>query len=83
LDNSGYDEGNPVEIEMQDGTVHSAWGKVRGGVDNPIPRADVVDKFRKLSARVLSPDAQERLITVCNRLERTEDARELLAPLTR
>ena len=81
LDGSGYAEGNPVEIEMLDGTVHSAWGKVRGGLDNPIPREDVVAKFRKLAARVIGAPAQEQLIAQCARLEQLTDARELIAPL--
>ena len=31
LDGTGYVEGNPIEIELTDGTVLSAWGKARGG----------------------------------------------------
>jgi hypothetical protein len=76
-------EGNPVEIEMTDGTVHSAWGKVRGGLENPIPREDVVEKFRKLTARVIPAAAQDGLIAQCTKLEQLNDARELLAPLAR
>jgi len=83
LDGSGYVEGNPVEIEMRDGTIHSAWGKVRGGLDNPIPRDDVVAKFRKLSGRVIGAAAQDELINQCARLEQIADARELIAPLVR
>ena len=81
MDGTGYVEGNPVEIEMADGTVHSAWGKVRGGLENPIPQEDVIEKFRKLSARVIAKPAQNQLIAQCTRLEELADARELLAPM--
>ena len=81
MDGTGYVEGNPVEIEMQDGTVHCGWGKVRGGLDNPIPREDVIEKFRKLTARVINASAQDALITQCARLEELADARELIAPI--
>ena len=83
MDGTGYVEGNPVEIEMQDGTVHSAWGKVRGGLEQPIPREDVIEKFRKLTARVIDTGTQDALITQCARLEQLTDARELLSPIVR
>jgi 2-methylcitrate dehydratase PrpD len=81
LDGTGSAEGNPLEIELKDGTVLSAWGRARGGADDPIPRADVVEKFRKVTARQLTPAAQDELIALCDRLETLADATKLLDAL--
>jgi aconitate decarboxylase len=81
MDGMGYTEGNPIEIELSDGSVLSAWGKVRGDVENPIHREDVVDKFRKLTARRLRPEQQAEIIGLCERLERVEDVSGLIAAL--
>ena len=66
MDSMGYPEGNPVEIELKDGTVLSAWGKGRGGAGNPVPREEVLAKFRKVTARHLKPAAQETIIEQCS-----------------
>ena len=69
MDGTGYTEGNPIEIELKDGTVLSAWGKARGGLDNPVSRDEVVEKFRKVTARHLTPAAQDAIIEQCCRLD--------------
>ena len=81
LDGTGYTEGNPVEIELRNGTVLKAWGKARGGMDNPVQREDVLEKFRKVTARQLERAAQDSIIAQCGRLETLEDARTLIAAL--
>lgn len=81
MDAMGYTEGNPVEIELTDGTVLSAWGKVRGDADNPVQREDVVEKFRKLTAGRLPPGKQAEVIALCERLDTLEDTSTLINAL--
>jgi 2-methylcitrate dehydratase PrpD len=81
MDAMGYAEGNPIEIELADGTVLSAWGKAHGDVENPVHREDVVDKFSKLTADHLRPDKQAEIIALCERLERVEDVSALVGAL--
>jgi 2-methylcitrate dehydratase PrpD len=81
MDAMGYPEGNPVEIELKDGTVLSAWGKGRGGTANPVPRDEVVEKFRKVTARHLEAAAQEAIIEQCSTLDRAADIGPLVAAL--
>lgn len=73
MDGTGHAEGNPVEIELTDGTVLSAWGKVRGHAENPIHREDAVDKFRKVTTGRLSPEKQTEVIALCERLDTLDD----------
>jgi hypothetical protein len=61
-----------------------AAGQHRGGIsgkDHPIPREDVLEKFRKMTARRLTPDAQDKIVSLCDRLETLTDATALLAPI--
>ncbi len=81
LDGKGYVEGNPVEIELADGTVLSAWGKARGDRDNPVHMSDVVEKFSKITQGLLSPAKQAEVIALCERLETLEDVSGLVGAL--
>jgi 2-methylcitrate dehydratase PrpD len=81
LDGKGYTAGNPVEIELNDGTVLSAWGKARGGIDNPVSRDEVVAKFRKVSSRALTAGAQDTIIEQCFKLDTAADVSPLIAAL--
>ena len=81
LDGKGYVDGNPLEIELTDGTVLSAWGKARGDVDNPVQRDDVVEKFTKLTSGRLSPEKQAAVIGLCERLDTIDDLSALIDPL--
>ncbi len=81
MDGTGYAEGNPVEIELTDGTVLSAWGKVRGDADNPVHREDVADKFMKLTAGKLSAQKQAQVIKLCAHLDTLDDVSALIEPL--
>jgi phage gp36-like protein len=63
---------------LNDGTVLSGWGMVRGGPENPTTRADVVEKFGKLTSRVLDAKVRSRLIERCDALETLEDATALI-----
>ena len=81
LDGSGYVEGNPIEIELMDGTVLSGWGKARGDADNPVHMSDVVEKFTKITHGLLSPAKQAEIIALCERLETLDDVSALMQPL--
>ncbi len=81
LDGTGYTQGNPLEIELTDGTVLSAWGKARGDADNPVQRADVVEKFSKVTAGRLSAAKQAEVIALCEKLDTLEDISALLHTL--
>jgi len=81
MEGMGYAEGNPVEIELTDGTVLSTWAHVRGGIEHPVSHEDVVEKFRKVTARRLTRAQQDATIRQCERLESLDDARALVAAL--
>ena len=81
LDGTGYTQGNPLEIELTDGTVLSAWGKARGDADNPVQRADVVEKFSKVTAGRLSAAKQAEVIALCEKLDSLDDISGLLNTL--
>ena len=81
LDGKQYDHGNPVEVTLHDGTVLSGWGMVRGGRENPTTFDDVVEKFGKLTSRVLDARISSRLIERCNSLETLDDATALIEGL--
>lgn len=81
LDGKHYDTGYPVEVELTDGTVLSAWGIARGGKENPTTRGDVIDKFTKLTSRVLDEKLRARIVERCDSLETLEDATALIEGL--
>jgi len=70
-----------VEVTLDDGRTVSAIGSTRGRGGEPVSREEVVEKFRKTSAGVLSSGAAQQMIDACDRLTELTDARELLAPL--
>lgn len=78
LDGKGYVEGNPVEIELTDGKVLSAWGKARGDADNPVHMSDVVEKFTKLTNGRVAPNKQAEVIALCERLETVDNVSALI-----
>ena len=78
LDGKGYVEGNPVEVELTDGTVLSAWGKARGDADNPVHMSDVVEKFHKLTAGRVAADKQAKIISLCELLDQVDDVSPLV-----
>jgi 2-methylcitrate dehydratase PrpD len=49
----------------------------RGGVDDPVPPAGVVDKYRRLAAHVLTPSDVDNLLDLVTHLERCDDVRAL------
>ena len=82
MEGKGYVHGNPLEIELTDGTVLSAWGKARGDAENPVHREDVVDKFNKLTTGRLSPEKQAAVIALCGWLDTIDDVSAFSAILT-
>ena len=81
LDGKGYTVGNPIEVELTDGTVLSAWGKARGGLDNPVSNDEVIAKFRKVTAQRLGAAAQDMIIEQCAGLEIARDVSGLINAL--
>jgi 2-methylcitrate dehydratase PrpD len=73
-----------VELTLNDGTQMTEWVKgVRGTADNPMTRAEVVDKARDLIAPVLGPSTSSKLIDKILALETVHDVRELRPVLQR
>ena len=59
-----------VEIRLRDGTRMEEWVKdVRGTAENPMTRAEVVDKARDLMLPILGRERTERLVEAVLRLE--------------
>jgi 2-methylcitrate dehydratase PrpD len=73
-----------VEVTLKDGTQLSEWVRdVRGTVDNPMTRQEVVDKARDLIAPVLGSTACTALLAKLLALETLKDVRELRPELQR
>jgi 2-methylcitrate dehydratase PrpD len=73
-----------VELTLNDGTQLSEWVRdVRGTADNPMTRAEVVDKVRDLIAPVLGAQTCTNLINKLLALETLRDIRELRSHLQR
>ncbi len=76
---AGHDLGRQarVEVRLRDGTVLVATGTVRGGPENPVTRADVEAKFRKLTEGLLDAARRDRLIAACDHLDSLANTGEL------
>jgi 2-methylcitrate dehydratase PrpD len=73
-----------VELTLNDGTELTQWVRdVRGTVDNPMTRDEVVDKARDLIAPVLGTAKCSALIKKLLSLETLRDVRELRPTLQR
>jgi 2-methylcitrate dehydratase PrpD len=73
-----------VELTLNDGTLLTEWVRdVRGTAENPMTRAEVVDKARDLIAPVLGTTACSNLINKLFALETLKDVRELRPDLQR
>jgi len=73
-----------VELTLKDGTQLSEWVRdVRGTVDNPMTREEVVEKARDLIAPVLGASACTALLNNLLALENVKDVRELRPLLQR
>jgi len=67
-----------VEVTLNDGTVLTERVEaVRGTVDNPMTREEVVTKARDLMEPVIGATASAKLIDKVLNLEKTKDVREL------
>lgn len=67
-----------VEVHLTDGAVLEETVQVaRGREANFAPAVDVIEKFRKLTARVLPPARVEAIVDTVLGLERLADARQL------
>jgi len=81
LDGKSHVDGNPVEIELTDGTVLSACGKARGDAENPVHMSDVVEKFTKITQGLLAPAKQKEIAALCERLVTVDDVSVLVDQL--
>ena len=73
-----------VEVTLADGTrLREHVEAVRGTAENPMPRAEVVEKSRDLIALVLGAAQSARLIDRILQIETTQDVRELRPLLQR
>jgi len=67
-----------VELHLSDGTVlEETVVAPRGNEEAFASEGDVVDKFRKLTAQVLTPEDASRLVETVLSLEKLGDAREI------
>jgi 2-methylcitrate dehydratase PrpD len=72
-----------VEIELMDGSVHSARvAAVRGTPRNPMSRTEVINKVRDITEPVLGREKSERLIEMAYTIETVSNIRSL-RPLLR
>jgi aconitate decarboxylase len=68
-----------LEITMDDGTHREAFvDSPRGGPDRPLSNADIVDKYRSLTASLLEPDRARSIERTVLGLEDLDDARTLV-----
>jgi len=73
-----------VELTLSDGSQLTEWVRdVRGTAENPMSRAEVVDKARDLIAPVLGADVCSKLIDKLLALETLRDVHELRPVLQR
>jgi 2-methylcitrate dehydratase PrpD len=73
-----------VEIQLTDGTILSERvSAVRGTPQNPMSRAEIIEKSRDLTAPILGREKSERLIETIYSIEAVTDIRTLRALLQR
>ncbi len=70
-----------VEVELKDGGILQTVGMTRGGPENPIGPADVIEKFRKIGRRCLSSTIQDEFLSLYDRVETLPDVAPLIALL--
>ena len=71
-----------VEIVLKNGrTLSGSTTVVRGDFENPIPDADVVDKFLGLTAEVLGDARARQVVQLVEQTETLKDVRDLTALL--
>jgi 2-methylcitrate dehydratase PrpD len=71
-----------LEVETRAGKVLSKEIlHRRGSPENPLKPGDIEHKFRNVARGCLAPRRLERVIEICQSLERQEDLRELIGIL--
>jgi 2-methylcitrate dehydratase PrpD len=71
-----------IEITLADGIPYTQSAEARGTMNNPMSRADVIDKSRELISAVLGSATCTRLTHLVLGLETSKDIRELRPWLT-
>jgi len=71
-----------VRIRLRDGReLTSTVIDSRSSPERPIGRSDVIDKFTRLTASLLTPDKQQRIVDAVVALDRARSVRDLAALL--
>ncbi len=70
-----------VEVQLKGGQILQTVGATRGGPENPIGPADVIEKFRKIGRRCLSTTVQDEFLDLYDRIEMLPDVAPLIALL--
>lgn len=71
-----------VEVVLKNGrTLSGATTVVRGDFEDPVPAAEVVDKFLTLTAEVLGADRARDVVRLVEQVETLKDVRDLTALL--
>jgi hypothetical protein len=71
-----------IEITLADGIPYAQSAEAQGTMNNPMSRADVIDKSRELISAVLGSATCMRLTNLVLGLENSKDIRELRPWLT-
>lgn len=78
------DRGSHVKVTLTDGRCFERMEEYAKGVPgNPLTHDELVDKFRRLAASVLSPDRAEEVLHSVARLDQLDDVGTLVALLRR
>lgn len=71
-----------VEIVLKDGRALSgSTSVVRGDFEDPVPAAEVVDKFLALTTEILGPERARDVVRLVEQVETLKDVRDLTALL--
>lgn len=85
LDALGADGRHSVWVEVLTATGETLAGardRRRGGVDDPIPRPQIIDKYRRLATHTLDERRAQELLDLIDGLEQCDDVRLLATLMT-
>jgi len=67
-----------VEIELTNGRRYSGYCEYpKGDPENPISEKELIEKFNKLCADIITKDEQDRIIDLALNLEKVDDVRNI------
>jgi 2-methylcitrate dehydratase PrpD len=72
-----------VEIHLKNGSIHQSTVQyAKGTIQNPMTRKELEDKFRELTAKLLTKAHAEKIVRIVRELEELDDLRKLISLLT-